>query len=113
MIPWKILNSDIDLENAVQVSHNEDVLIFKHSTTCSISMIAKARLESSWDISDVQPFYVDVKTHRAISLKIAELFSVEHESPQLLLIRKGECIYDASHLDIAVDELKESLLWHA
>ena len=76
--------------------------------------MAKMRFEEKWDFAEDKliPYYVDVKEHRNISMLIAEMMSVNHESPQLLLIRNKECIYDASHFDITVDELQESILWH-
>lgn len=91
-----------------------DVVLFKHSTSCSLSYIAKTRLEEHWcfDESEIVPYYLDLKEYRNISNEVAERFSVHHESPQILLIRKGECLYDASHLDISVAELKETLGWH-
>jgi len=110
---WRIISSQEDLEEAIRTSYETDVVLFKHSTTCSISHMAKLRLESSWTFTDeIVPYYLDLKVHRALSNEISERFQVVHESPQLLLIRKGECIYDASHFDISVDELKETLAWH-
>jgi bacillithiol system protein YtxJ len=41
---------------------------------------------------------------------VANTFKVHHESPQVLLIMDGECFYDASHLDIQFQELKEEYL---
>lgn len=76
--------------------------------------MAKMRLESNWNFSEEEltPFYLDLKNYRSISSDIAEKFSVHHESPQVLLVRKGECIYDASHFDISVDELHETKRHH-
>jgi bacillithiol system protein YtxJ len=86
-------------------------LILKHSTTCSISQIAKGRLERDWAFSEAEiaPFYLDLLNFRSISHEIAQLFEIHHESPQVLLIIDGECVYDASHLDISVEELSEAL----
>lgn len=115
MLRWNLLVSDATLDEALKASFSTDVLLFKHSTTCSISLMAKMRLEESWDFSDdeVLPYYLDLKNYRDLSSKIATIFSVHHESPQVLLIRTGECIYDASHFDISTDELKETLAFHA
>lgn len=111
---WRTISSQEDLEEAIATSLTRDVIIFKHSTTCSISHMVKLRLESSWSFTnEVLPYYLDLKQYRTVSNEIAERFNVAHESPQILLIRKGECIYDASHFDISVDELKETLAWHA
>ncbi len=111
---WRTISSQGDLEEAISTSYTSDVVIFKHSTTCSISHMAKLRLESGWSFADnIIPYYLDLKQYRTLSNEIAERFNVAHESPQILLIRKGECIYDASHFDISVEELKETLAWHA
>lgn len=81
-------------------------VIFKHSTRCSISMMAKKRFELDWDKlpGEVPLYFLDLIQHRDISNKIANEFSVHHESPQLLLIKDGECILDQSHGEISVDE---------
>ena len=34
-------------------------------------------------------------------------FSVFHESPQVILIKNGECSYDESHSGINMDDIKE------
>ncbi len=81
-------------------------IIFKHSTRCSISMMAKRRFELDWDeLPEEMPLYfLDLIQYRDISNQIAEQFQVYHESPQLLLIKDGECILDQSHGGISVDE---------
>ncbi len=38
------------------------------------------------------------------------MFSVEHESPQILLIKNGECVYDESHNAISMDEIVEAVV---
>jgi bacillithiol system protein YtxJ len=71
--------------------------------------MAKMRLEQNWDFKadEVEVYYLDLLQYRSISNEIAERFGVYHESPQLLLIQNGSCVYDASHLDISVAELKD------
>jgi bacillithiol system protein YtxJ len=107
---WHSLESIEQLDEATFTSDNEVVMLFKHSTTCSISQMAKMRLESNWD-TDIQqlvkPYYLDLKAFRNVSAEIAERFQVHHESPQVLLIKNRDCFFDASHLDINVEELKE------
>jgi bacillithiol system protein YtxJ len=109
MIQWIPLNSEKQLDDIVKLSNDVPCLIFKHSTTCSISSMAKSRLEKNWDFpfEDMKPYYLDLKSFRDVSNAIAEKFDVFHESPQVLLIRNGVCTYDASHLDITVNELHE------
>lgn len=84
-------------------------LIFKHSTRCSVSMMAKKRFELDWDIipTGTNLYFLDLISHRTISAQIAETFQVHHESPQILLIKDGSCVLDASHSDISADEVAE------
>ena len=86
-------------------------LIFKHSTRCSISMMAKRRFELDWDKlpADMPLYFLDLIKHRELSNQVAQSFHVHHESPQMLLIRDGECILDQSHGGISVDETLEAL----
>jgi bacillithiol system protein YtxJ len=80
--------------------------IFKHSTRCSISMMVKKRFELDWDKlpGDMPLYFLDLIKHRDLSAKIASDFSVHHESPQLLLIKDGECVLDLSHGEVSVEE---------
>lgn len=84
-------------------------LIFKHSTRCSVSMMAKKRFEMDWDTipADTKLYFLDLISYRDISAQIADTFKVHHESPQILLIKDGECVLDASHGDISADEVTE------
>ncbi|MCR9289735.1 MAG: bacillithiol system redox-active protein YtxJ [Bacteroidetes bacterium] len=109
---WIPLTSISQIDEIIQRSKEVPCAIFKHSTRCSISSMAKYRLEDDWNFptTQVEPYFLDLIAHRDISAAIADKFSVWHESPQLLLIREGECTYDASHLDITVDELSEEFV---
>jgi bacillithiol system protein YtxJ len=111
MINWIPLESEPQLASIIEGSTAQTALIFKHSTTCSISSMAKSRLEKAWHFTadEITPYYLDLLQYRKISSAIAEKLNVYHESPQVLLIKNGECIYDASHLDISVPELKDFL----
>lgn len=110
-ISWIPITSPTDIDHIQARSTEVPCLIFKHSTSCNISAIAKYRLEDDWSAvtSDLETYYLDLLRHRDISRLIADTFEVQHESPQVLLISGGACIYDASHLDITVDELQEAL----
>jgi len=69
--------------------------------------MVKNRLERNEPLTGVDFYYLDLIAHRDVSNKIAEEFKVYHESPQVLLIVKGECVYDESHMGISMDELKQ------
>ena len=111
MINWHPLNNEEQLLDLIAASEQEACLIFKHSTSCSISALAKARLERSWDFAPAQimPYYLDLLSFRALSNQVAAQFGVSHESPQVLLIRNGHCVYDESHLGISVEGLAQAL----
>lgn len=87
-------------------------VIFKHSTRCSISLMAKRNFELDWEAipADTSLYFLDLIAHRNISAHIAEVFQVHHESPQTLLIKDGECILDSSHSDISAEEIAESIV---
>ncbi len=103
----------IKLENEDQINDIKNdagySIIFKHSTRCSISMMAKKRVEMDADElpQDIKPYFLDLIAFRNISGLIAETFEVHHESPQLLLIKNGECLLDQSHGDISIQETVE------
>lgn len=104
---WIPLINEHQLEEIRIVSAQKPQLIFKHSTRCSISSMAKNRLERSFVPSNVDFHFLDLIKYRGISNKIEEVFSVNHESPQVLLIKNGECIYDESHSGISMEEIDE------
>jgi len=108
MISWKTLSSASQLDSIVEDSHNIPQIIFKHSTTCPISGMAKRRLEGKWDLN-LEPYYLDLLSYRSISNEIASRFGVQHESPQVIMIIDGQARYDESHLDISADTLKQHL----
>lgn len=101
---WTQLKSAEQLDQIKNASGYS--LIFKHSTRCSISMMAKRRFEMDWDsIPDNTPLYfLDLLNYREISNKIAEIFQVHHQSPQMILIKDGECILESSHSEISAEE---------
>ena len=80
-------------------------LLFQHSTRCSLSTLAKYRLERSVIPEGIEFHYLDLIRYRELSNKIAAEFDVYHESPQVLLIRNGACIFDESHNAINIDEI--------
>ena len=108
---WQKLESFEDIEHIKNRSNEVPCLIFKHSTRCNICTIAKHRLEDDWGFrsDEMEAYYLDVLLFRPVSLEVARTFEVHHESPQVLLIVNGACIYDASQLDITIEELNEGL----
>ncbi|TDH28869.1 bacillithiol system redox-active protein YtxJ [Segetibacter sp. 3557_3] len=106
---WIDLTSADQLEKIKADSKTKPQVIFKHSTRCSISSMAKSRLDRSPELKDADFYHLDLIAYRSISKKVAEDFNVYHESPQVLVIRDGVCVYDESHYGITVDQLTEQI----
>lgn len=107
-IVWNKLTSIDQLDEIDTLSEGEVVMIFKHSTRCSISSSALNRVERSWESENITapiPYYLDLISHRDISAAIADRYAVLHESPQVLLISKGKSIYDSSHMSINYNDI--------
>lgn len=107
---WSNLVDINQLEAIKQASFSRVQLIFKHSTRCSLSSIVQSRLSALNDLNlPIDLHYLDLIQFRSVSNSIAELFQVEHESPQIIILYKSEATYDESHLDISIDEIAEHL----
>jgi bacillithiol system protein YtxJ len=108
---WLSLTTEKQLEEIDKLSYTSEIkgiLLFKHSTRCSISSMALNRLERSLKVSDTLPIYLlNLLDHRSVSQHIAERYHIEHQSPQVLLIKNGTCIYCASHSDINAIDIQE------
>ncbi|MCW3107305.1 MAG: bacillithiol system protein YtxJ [Segetibacter sp.] len=86
-------------------------IIFKHNTTCPISKSVRQKLEQEADLlpPGIPVYILDLLSYRKISASIADTFDVPHESPQLLLIKDGKCIYNQSLYNISTEETVQAL----
>jgi bacillithiol system protein YtxJ len=110
---WKIITKLEDIEEIKNASKKKFAIIFKHSTGCGSSKMSLSRFEKSWkdkETSNLLPYFLDLLAYREVSNKIAEEFGVRHESPQLLLIKEGKCIYNASHHFLDYEELLKHII---
>ena len=104
---WIHLTDEEQLKQIINKSQLKPQVIFKHSTRCSISAVALQRMQKTAQPSDIDFYFLDLLANRSLSNKIAEVFKVHHESPQILLIRDGQCVYDESHLGISMHEIMD------
>jgi len=108
------LRQDHDLEQLLDRSKTDPVLIFKHSTQCAISTQA---YEEFTDFAKGVPGLICgavlVIENRKLSNAIAERFGIRHESPQALLIKDGRVLWHASHWSISSDSLSEAVAAYA
>ena len=104
---WEPLNHIDQLNEIIAESKDKPGAIFKHSTRCSISRMALKQFENEFDFPEkVTPYFLDLIAFREISNDIASRFGVQHQSPQLILIKNGKAVYNTSHSDIDAGELK-------
>lgn len=108
-VPWHEIQDMETLDEIVETSMKQPVAILKHSTSCGISRMVLRQFEQNFDMKEeqVKLFYLDLLKHRDISNKIASKFNVPHESPQIIVLKEGKVVYDASHSEINTEKLKE------
>ncbi|HEU4575831.1 MAG TPA: bacillithiol system redox-active protein YtxJ [Chitinophagaceae bacterium] len=106
---WIHLTETDQLSQIVAKSQNKPQVIFKHSSRCSISSVAFSRMQSIKCSCESDFYFLDILSYRSISDKVAEVFKVEHQSPQVLVIMNGECIFTESHLGISAHEIVEQI----
>jgi len=107
VVGWKNISSMEEVDEIQAASFSKPQIIFKHSTRCSISSTAKNRIEEGFvqleNLADL--YYLDLLSYRNISNEIEYRFKVEHESPQVIILKNGVSVYNASHNMIMVDEI--------
>lgn len=106
---WISLKDSKQLDEIIAESKLQPVIIFKHSTRCNISRSAFDRLDRKWDstsMGKIKKYFLDLLSNRDLSNRIADIFKVEHHSPQILVISDGKSVLDLSHYDIDFDRIK-------
>lgn len=101
-VPWNRLERLDQLSEIIEESRDQTVVIYKHSTRCSISSMALNRLERNWteEGNQLKIYYLDLIQFREVSNAVAEQFGVQHESPQAIVIKNGKAVHHSSHMSI-------------
>lgn len=110
---WHKIESENDLNTAIENSNTKNVVIFKHSTRCIISKTVLKNFENEAENSNTENidfYYLDLLNYRNISNEIAEQFIITHQSPQVILIKNEEAVYNASHDGISLETIKQHLI---
>jgi bacillithiol system protein YtxJ len=98
---WNRVEQVPEIDQYIQQSYKKPVLFFKHSIRCSISATVLNRLERNWKPElNVIPVYIDLIQFRTVSNHLAEALVVHHESPQAILVDKGQVVQHWSHFEI-------------
>jgi bacillithiol system protein YtxJ len=107
---WIPLSQEAQLDEIIANSNTVPQVIFKHSTRCSISSMAKNRLDRKEAPDGIKFYLLDLIKYRSLSNRIASDFGVSHQSPQVLVITNGKCIYNESHGGIDFDEIEAATM---
>jgi bacillithiol system protein YtxJ len=101
-VNWTELTQLQQLDTLTEESAQTPVIIFKHSTRCPVSRMALKSFENEYGIEEgiAKPYFLDLIAHRDVSNEIASRFNVVHQSPQVLVIKNGQSVYDESHGEI-------------
>lgn len=106
-INWITLSDLGQLDEIVNESTKKPVVIFKHSTRCSVSRMVLKNFEREYNLDDkMELYFLDLLEYRDISNEISTRFDVVHQSPQIIVIKEGNVFYNASHESIDATELK-------
>lgn len=110
-VGWKTLENMEELEGALKRSFEQPIAIFKHSIRCGTSAQVKDQLFSSWDINpeDVELYYLDLITYRAISNEVSTRLGVMHQSPQMIIVKNGKAVASDSHYQISLANIKAAV----
>ena len=93
------------LDNLISVSKQKAVLVFKHSNACPISARAYREMEKL----DRQVHLIEIQAVPDLSRALESLTGVRHESPQVILLRDGKAVWNASHFDVNVASVSKAL----
>jgi bacillithiol system protein YtxJ len=102
---FKKIATTAALEELMSRSNQEPVVVFKHSTTCSISSGAYRQMEDfPGDVA-----LIEVQTARDVSRELGTRTGIEHESPQVIVLRNGKPVWHASHWKITSDAVARAM----
>lgn len=110
-LPWVRLTSVGQMKKVIDDSAEKPVLLFKHSTSCSISNMALNGFIRKWSGSqdDIEIYYLDLLQYRDVSNAIAKETGVIHQSPQVIVLKNKKVVYTATHSSINADSALNSI----
>ena len=92
-------------EQLASRSKDRPVVIFKHSLTCPISAAAYEQMAEF----DGEVALIEVQRARELSTEIENRLGVTHESPQVIVLRNGQVVWNASHFKVTADAVTEAV----
>jgi len=109
---WNEILTEQDIDLLTEKSFTRPQIIFKHSVTCGVSAYANFKLGEGSDslLAKADINYLNLLRHRSVSNYIAKKFSVTHQSPQIIVLKSGNPVYNTSHNAISVKTILDKAL---
>ncbi|MDX1591264.1 MAG: bacillithiol system redox-active protein YtxJ [Balneolaceae bacterium] len=107
---WVYPDNKDELSRILETS-DKLVLVYKHSNRCATCLMTMRVAEKIMrEFGDrLRYIFLDVIHNRDISSHVAEMTSVRHESPQVILINDGITVMDLSHGHIGYETLQNAI----
>ena len=99
VLPWIPLSDLQQLKFIKDKSKTKTQVIFKHSTRCGISRMVMNQFVASYELTekDLDLYYLDLLSFREVSNEVGYAFQVMHQSPQIVIVKNGVAVANASH----------------
>ncbi len=98
-----------NVNDCVEESLHQPILIFKHSSVCPTSFYAKNQMDEYLQTGGAKVYMVVVQDQRPLSQAIASTLNVNHESPQLIFLRNGEAKKVLNHHEITMAAVQDAV----
>jgi monothiol bacilliredoxin len=111
-INWLAFTESNQIETITLQSNKKPILIFKHSTRCGVSRMSLKNFESEYDLDEtsIDLYFLDLLKYKSISNEVSLKFKVQHQSPQVIVLKNEKVIYHDSHFSICVNAIKKVLV---
>ena len=96
------------LDKLITDSKTKPIVIFKHSNACGISASAYREMEKL----DGQVNLLEVQSARDVSRELADLTGIRHETPQVIVLKDGKAVWNASHFEVKAGAVLQALESH-
>lgn len=105
---FKIDNRET-LDKLITDSNNKPVVIFKHSTACGISSAAYREMQKL----EAPVNLLEVQSAREVSRELADMTGIQHETPQVIVLKGGKAVWNASHFDVKAGAVLQAVESHS
>ena len=106
---WIHLTEEGQLQNIIVRSQEKPQVIFKYNTHCNLSNAIFTGLQKNCCPEHVDFYFLDLCSYNHISEKVSETVHIPNQSPQILLIKNGECIFEESRAEISLEDIMDHL----